>query len=334
MSSAAQPAQQAGSLQGVQPDPEESAAIRRKIEALTPRLSLPTVRRALGAMEGEHHSHRPNGSDDPMETRPYTPEDEARLIDWKMSARSGRPMVTERERLVTSRIHLFIDTGIEMTGVCPSGERALDVAANGLCMFASLSAKRHDQITLTFADSVSITRVPFKGGLAQFEKTIDDGLTHTSGAKRNFDALLDYISTIGDQGSLVVIATDEHALREDHLKKIRKIAMGHPLIMVVASTLNPFRTYPFGAVSDGKSGREVPAFMRGKEMAEEVDRHRSYLAAQLEQELRRNNATMIRSASSQGMFDEFIHLLSTTLKRAPLAPLAGSVSVGLTGVAA
>ncbi|MDF7663662.1 DUF58 domain-containing protein [Bifidobacterium sp. ESL0763] len=311
---------------------KQSAAVRRKIEALSSRLSLPTVRRALGVMEGEHHSHRFNGSDEPLEARPYTPEDEARLIDWKMSARTGRPMVIERERLVTSRIHLFVDTGLEMTGMCPSGETALEVAANGLCMFASLSAKRHDQISLTFADGASITRVPFKGGLARFERTIDDGLAHATAVNRNIDALLDYIPTIGSKSSLVVIATDEHAIGERHLRAIRNIAMGHPLIMVVVSTLNPFAQYPFGSVADGGSGRRVPAFMRGGGSAEAVDRHRSYMAARLEQELRRNNATMIRASSSQGMFDAFIHLLSTTLRRAPLAPMAPDAALAFSGV--
>ena len=74
----------------------------QEIEALGTQLSLPTVRKALGALEGEHASGRRGGSGDAMDVHAYEPGDESRLIDWKTSARQGRPMVVERERLSTS----------------------------------------------------------------------------------------------------------------------------------------------------------------------------------------------------------------------------------------
>ena len=135
-----------------------SDSVRKKIEALGTQLSLPTVRKALGALEGEHASGRRGGSGDAMDVHAYEPGDESRLIDWKTSARQGRPMVVERERLSTSRVWLLMDVGLEMTGVCPSGERAWQVAANALRMFAALSLRRSDDISLVFGDESSITR--------------------------------------------------------------------------------------------------------------------------------------------------------------------------------
>ena len=79
-----------------------STLIRRKIEEMGTTLTLPTVRMALGALEGEHPSSRKFGGDDVMDIRRYNVGDEARLIDWKTSARIGEPMVIERERPVTS----------------------------------------------------------------------------------------------------------------------------------------------------------------------------------------------------------------------------------------
>ena len=112
--------------------------IRAKIEAMGNRLDLPTVAKALGVIEGEHSSHRSGGSDELMDVRAYEPGDEARLIEWKTSARQGRPMVVRRERLVTSRVWLLLDVGREMTASCESGELAYQVAANALRMFAAL----------------------------------------------------------------------------------------------------------------------------------------------------------------------------------------------------
>ena len=139
--------------------------IRRKIEALGNSLSLPTVRKALGVLEGEHASNRRGGNDDPMDIRVYGPGDEARLIDWKASARLGRPMVVQHARQATSQVWLLCDVGEEMTGGCASGEPAYAVAGNALRMFAALSLRRSDDVSLVFADAHSITRMPFNGGV-------------------------------------------------------------------------------------------------------------------------------------------------------------------------
>ena len=64
--------------------------IRSKIEALGTTLSLPTVRKALGILEGAHASDKRFGADDVMDIRVYEPEDEAKRIDWKTSARVGQ----------------------------------------------------------------------------------------------------------------------------------------------------------------------------------------------------------------------------------------------------
>ena len=51
-----------------------SDSVRKKIEALGTQLSLPTVRKALGALEGEHASGRRGGSGDAMDVHAYEPE--------------------------------------------------------------------------------------------------------------------------------------------------------------------------------------------------------------------------------------------------------------------
>ena len=62
-----------------------------------------------------------------MDIRIYEPGDEAKRIDWKTSARVGRPMVVQRERPSTSRAWLLLDVGQEMTGTCVSGEQVHQV---------------------------------------------------------------------------------------------------------------------------------------------------------------------------------------------------------------
>ena len=293
-----------------------SDSVRKKIEALGTQLSLPTVRKALGALEGEHASGRRGGSGDAMDVHAYEPGDESRLIDWKTSARQGRPMVVERERLSTSRVWLLMDVGLEMTGVCPSGERAWQVAANALRMFAALSLRRSDDISMVFGDESSITRVPFNGGFAQFERTLDKALDRDWDHHRNIAALLEYARRIKDREALIVLATDEHAMEERHITTIRRITRTHPMVLIDVATMNPFKAVSSRhAPTDGLSARRVPAFLRNAKAAAEVDTHRAYMAAALEQELTRAGSHIIRSASSESMFDRFVALVSRALAR-------------------
>ena len=234
--------------------------IRSKIEALGTTLSLPTVRKALGILEGAHASDKRFGADDVMDIRIYEPGDEAKRIDWKTSARVGRPMVVQRERPSTSRAWLLLDVGQEMTGTCVSGEQVHQVAANALCMFAALSLRRGDEVSIVFGDSGSITRVPFNGGLTQFEQTLDNALQRDWNKLRNIDALLEYARRIRDRDALVVIATDEHALKERHVESIRRIARTHPMVLIDVATINPFDNSHARDVFDAGSDRRIPAF--------------------------------------------------------------------------
>lgn len=284
--------------------------IRRKIESLGTSLSLPTVRRALGILEGEHASGRRGGNEDVVDVRAYEPGDEARSIDWKSSARQGRPMVVQRERRVTSQVWLLLDVSRPMTGACERGERAWQVAANALRMFAALSLRRSDDISLVFADAASITRVPFHGGFSQFERTLDQALDREWNHDRNIDALLAYARRIRDRDALIVIATDEHALDRKHVATIGHIARTHPLVLIDVATVNPFAANVGMTVTNGANGRRMPAFLRNTTAAEQVDVHRKFVAAALQRELTRCGSRMIRGASSEAMFDEFVRLVS------------------------
>lgn len=293
-----------------------SDQVRRRIESLGTRLSLPTVFRALGALEGEHPSARRGAGYDYLDIRPYQPGEEARLIDWKASARAARPMIVDKERESNGNVWLLLDVGREMRGRTPSGERAIDVAANALRMFAVLSLRRSDDLSIVLGDSQSIRRVPFNGGFAKFEHVFDGLLRRRMNHPRDVDALIDYAGKIRNRYSLVVIATDETAWTEEQAHALRLVAQTHPLVIVSVAALNPFRhTEHFDRIVDARNGRAVPAFLRTPTMAKDVATHREFAATALSRELARTGSTMVRGGSSEAMFNEFISLVSTTLAR-------------------
>lgn len=290
---------------------EENDTIRRKIKTLTQQLSLPTVRRALGLLEGEHSSTKRGGEYDYQTIRPYEIGDESRFIDWRTSARMGRPMVIERERLLTTRSWLLMDVGEEMLASTPQSERAATVAANALRLFGSLCIRRSDDVSLVLADSATITRIPCKGGFAAFEKELDASISERLSHPRNIGALLDYANHIHDRNALIILATDETAIHKDHLKSIRRLARTHPLIVVSVSTLNPFKpNNTFHHVADGYTGKRVPAFMRTKHLDLEVQTHRHYQYQSLKQDLARTGSQLVYAQSSEDMLLEFMHMLT------------------------
>ncbi|MFT8357240.1 MAG: DUF58 domain-containing protein [Bifidobacterium aquikefiri] len=310
--------------------------IRRKIESLGSTLSLPTVRRAMGALEGEHASRQRGGSQDTLDIRAYEPGDEARLIDWKTSARIGRPMIAEKERPSTSRVWMLLDMGMEMSGSCEGGERALDVACNALAMFATLSLRRSDDISLVLGDSANITRIQFNGGFAQFERRLDAATERELDRPRNLDALLDYGRRIQDRNALVVLATDDTALEKPQLEKIRQLAQSHPVVVINVVTVNPFsRPRLYHRVVEARTGRFIPAFLAKQSNAEGVENHRRFNATQLLHELQKSGSRMLRSSSSELMFHDFVRLVSVSLARSstnrivkPYVRQAGKATVG------
>ncbi|WP_300767419.1 DUF58 domain-containing protein [uncultured Bifidobacterium sp.] len=293
------------------PAAEQDNPVRRKIERLGSSLSMPTVRRALGMLEGEHPSGRPSGDGDVTDIRPYTIEDEARLIDWRASARIGRPVVVSRERMATSRVWMILDVGEEMTGICSNGERAVDVAANALCMVGALSLRRLDDISFVTADSHRIVRTPFHGSLARFESIVDSGVERAGRHPRDARSMLDYLSRIRDRHSLVVVATEEHSITTDHITMLTGIARSHPLILIRVSTVNPLRDHGY-RLSD-RRGRRIPSFMIGSSVAEHIDARRAYVSAMLDRDMTRVGAVHVRADSSETMFDRFLHEMSRVM---------------------
>ena len=293
--------------------------IRRKIENLGTRLSLPTVRRALGILEGEHPSSRRGVGGDAMGIRLYQQGDEARMIDWQASARMGHPMVVNTETRATSRVWLLLNAGREMTGSCPDGERAADVAANALLMFAALSVRRSDDISLVLADARSIARTPFNGDLAKFETLLDSSLRRTWNTPGDVGAMLDYARHINDPGALLVIALDDTSLGGDTLRAVRSLAQRHPLVVIAVGTVNPFSPPAQGLerIVAAETGRQVPAFLRGGWAWRETAAHREFVAARLRHELTRLGSTSLHASGSEEMLRAFVALVSATMA-APL----------------
>lgn len=95
--------------------------------------------------------------------REYTPDDEFRSIDWKATARRGRPTARQFEIERSQTIIIMIDAGRMMTAQIGEMSR-LDYAINAALMLAYVASEKDDAVgLLSFADEVKGFVPPGKG---------------------------------------------------------------------------------------------------------------------------------------------------------------------------
>ncbi|TKW68925.1 MAG: DUF58 domain-containing protein, partial [Cutibacterium acnes] len=93
-----------------------------RIERLRAALSLPTLRRATGLLDGRHKSVFVGRGQDFDDMSFYRPGDDISDIDWKSSARLGQPVIKRYQRESMMPMVLAVDTGRTMAAMTPSGE--------------------------------------------------------------------------------------------------------------------------------------------------------------------------------------------------------------------
>jgi uncharacterized protein (DUF58 family) len=113
------------------------------------------------------------------ETRPYQPGDDARIIDWRVTARTGEPFVRRFRQERALAVHLLVDVSASMVG--PRPERSVrDVAVEVAALIALLAAHAGDCIGLTlFSDRIE-REVPPAGGMQHALRILRD-LLETQG---------------------------------------------------------------------------------------------------------------------------------------------------------
>ena len=90
-----------------------------RIERLRAALSLPTLRRATGLLDGRHKSVFVGRGQDFDDMSFYRPGDDISDIDWKSSARLGQPVIKRYQRESMMPMVLAVDTGRTMAAMTP-----------------------------------------------------------------------------------------------------------------------------------------------------------------------------------------------------------------------
>lgn len=250
------------------------SSLLRKVRMRT---TIHAHRRVRSVLDGEYGSVHKGRSMDFDDLREYVPGDDIKDLDWKASARHGRPLI---KRYIATRQHavlLVVDTGCTMAALSDAQSTKRDVAVMAAGVFAQL-AHRHGDLTGLVAGPVSpsnvrvhnaerIVHVPFGSNDLHIERmlrVIHDEID-AEGAMPRLDALLEYVARNVRRRTILVIVSDDIDLTDRHRALLRRLDAQHEILFCTVGDVT--MTDPSLVERSLRvvgSGGHVPAFFRNR----------------------------------------------------------------------
>ncbi|OQY04008.1 MAG: DUF58 domain-containing protein [Desulfobacteraceae bacterium 4572_123] len=179
------------------------------------------------------------------EVREYTPGDEVKSIDWKVSARLGRPFIKryceERELIVI----LLVDmSGSGCFGTTKNRKR--ETAAEVACIMAFNAIRNNDKVgAILFTDRVE-KYIPPKKGSAHVWRVIREILTFEPTFKgTGISDALGYLGKVCRKRTVSFLISD--FLAKDYLLPLKLAGRRHEIIGVMVSDPGEFKL-PAGGI--------------------------------------------------------------------------------------
>lgn len=172
--------------------------------------------------------------------REYNTDDEFRRINWKATARRGKPIAAEYETERSQYVMSVIDTGRLMRP--PIGDLAkLDYVINTALLLSYVATLKSDHVgLLTFADEVRTYLAP-KRGKGQFYQMLDALYNvQFEPVEADYSRALAYLGVKQKRRSLVVLFTDLVTLDAARplISQMARLAQHHLPLCVVISDPN------------------------------------------------------------------------------------------------
>jgi uncharacterized protein (DUF58 family) len=140
--------------------------------------------------------------------REWVPGDETRVIDWKATARRGKPIARQYEDERRQQVLIVIDAGRMLTAEV-NGVPRLEAVISAALQLARAAVEHDDNVGLmVFADVVQRFVAPARGrrGL----RAVLDGLAHAEGrlAESDYPAAFRHLAARNRKRALTVLFTD------------------------------------------------------------------------------------------------------------------------------
>ncbi|HEY8490158.1 MAG TPA: DUF58 domain-containing protein [Dehalococcoidia bacterium] len=191
------------------------------------------------------------------EVREYGPGDDARIIDWNVTARMGRPYVKKFQEERELNVLLAVD----VSGSSRFGSQAqskVELATEVAALLALAAVRNNDRAGLiTFTDRVEHFVPPGKGSQHALRIIRDLLAAEPAGRGTDLTAPLRYVSRVARRRSVVFILSD--FLAAGYEAPLRTLARRHDVIAVRLTDPREAELPPVGPVElvDAETGDRV-----------------------------------------------------------------------------
>lgn len=221
-------------------------------------VEIKTKKAVSSLFSGEYHSAFKGKGMEFHESRPYQPGDDARSMDWIVTARVGEPFVkTFREERELTMMILFDISASNSFG--SRGDAFKSEAAAELCATLAFSALRNNDKVgiIMFTDGIELYVPPRKGRSHALRIIRELFFFKPAGKGTDIAGALDYLNRVMKKRAIVFLVSDFRA--DGYEKALKATSRKHDLIAVRLKDPMEEALPPAGilAMEDAETGETV-----------------------------------------------------------------------------
>ncbi|MDR1633726.1 MAG: DUF58 domain-containing protein [Bifidobacteriaceae bacterium] len=212
-----------------------------RLEAIQALLELHSHRRARLVLEGDYTSVFRGRGTDFEDLREYVTGDPVSDIDWKATARAGKPLVRRYLPEHKNHVLLLVSTGRSMTAVAPDGTSKLELALDVAGVFARLAIRHRDVVGAVFGDAGGPKAIAPRGTRAHAEyllRRLSDEAVDPDGPEADLPAVLDLAVRSRLPHGIGVLITDDAELGPAGFRSLEILHARHQIMVVRIADMN------------------------------------------------------------------------------------------------
>ncbi|MFD2840343.1 DUF58 domain-containing protein [Populibacterium corticicola] len=282
-----------------------------RLAHLRAHIELPVLKRAAGLLEGYHRSIFKGHGQDFDDLSLYSPGDDVGDIDWKSSARAGRPIIRRFAQHSNLTVVLVADTGRNMGAMSSGGMPKNEVAMYLASIAAYVARDRGDRVALVAGDKGRVTQLPPRASTQDLEVmlTILDSMYSIDAPPSSLNIPLARALTFIKRRSLIIVITDEVRPSAEHETLLRRLRVKHEVLVLNVSDASPFvgaRLEGNPRVADVDRSINLPKFMgKNSRVQREAGQHVRAQREETEAMLKRNGIVNVVVDSTADAIQRF-----------------------------
>ena len=269
-------------------------------------LKITAINLVEGLLTGQHRSLHKGSSVEFAEYKDYSPGDEIRHIDWKVTARTGIPhiKVHREERELT--VMLLVD--VSSSGAFGSGNRfKSEIAAEIAAILAYAAIKKNDRVGLIiFSDRIE-HYVPPKKGRGHVWMVIRDILTFKPERRStNIDVALDFLGKVVRRRSVTFLLSDFMDFTASDQLRIASKRHDLTAINVRDPREGKFPNIGFIELEDAETGETILLDTSDPDTQREITRVTGLRSRKLKTDLQKMSVGQIQIKTNESYVDPIV----------------------------